>query len=423
MNGPAQRLLFAARPSALRVATPALSSHAFSTWASVPMGPKDPILGLNDGYLADKDARKVNVGVGAYRDEGGKPVVLKSVRTAEQKIIESGANHEYLPITGLKEFSELACDMIYGKGCSRPKAKTQVLSGTGGLRVGGEFFKQFLPGAEVYIPNPTWGNHKAIFTKSGVGWKEYRYLDRKDQTLDFSGMCEDLKAIPNGSVVLLHACAHNPTGVDPNLEQWKELSSLLKAKNVVPFFDSAYQGFASGDADKDAAAVRQFVADGHPVMCTQSFSKNFGLYSGRVGCLSLVCQDEEEMARVESQLKLVIRPMYSNPPAWGARVVSTVLKDPVLNPQWYAECKAMADRIQSVRAILRSELEKGSSGRNWAHITDQIGMFAYTGLTADHCAKLVSDHHIYLTSDGRISMAGVNPENAIYIAGCINKVL
>lgn len=393
-----------------------------TTWAEVPMGPKDPILGLTESFNADSDERKVSVGVGAYRDEGGVPYVLPSVKEAERRLIEAGGNREYLPITGLKQFNELACDMIYGADCDRPKAMAQVLSGTGGLRVGGEFIKNFAPGAPIYMPDPTWGNHKAIFAKAGVEARTYRYLDRETQGLDFAGLMEDISQIPEGAVVLLHACAHNPTGVDPSAEQWKEMSSVLKARNVIPFFDSAYQGFASGDADKDAQAVRQFVADGHPVMTTQSFSKNFGLYSDRVGCLSFVCEDADEVARVESQLKLLIRPMYSNPPATGARIVSTILGDSQLNAQWYAECKGMADRIIEARAELRSQLESQGSTRDWSHITDQIGMFAFTGLTSDQCAKMISDHHVYLTSDGRVSMAGVTKQNATYLASAMINV-
>ncbi len=391
---------------------------AASPWADVPEGPPDAILGLNVLFAADPDPRKLSVGVGAYRGADGKPFVLPSVRAAEEKLLEDGhrPNREYLPITGLAEFNDLACDMIYGAGCDVPKAQTQVLSGTGGLRVGAEFLKAFGGQSEIYMPDPTWGNHGAIFKRAGIVPKSYRYLDRTTQGLDFGAMMDDLKALPDGACVLLHACAHNPTGVDPSAEQWAEISALLKAKNAVPFFDSAYQGFASGDAEKDATAVRTFVRDGHPVMTTQSFSKNFGLYSDRVGCLSFVCADADEVARVESQLKLLIRPMYSNPPAGGARIVSTILNDPELNPQWYAECKAMADRIIEARAALRGHLEDGGSSHNWQHITDQIGMFAYTGLNKEQCDKMINDHHIYLTGDGRVSMAGVTLDNAPYIA-------
>ena len=226
-----------------------------SPWLNVPEGPPDAILGLNSLYAADEDPRKISVGVGAYRGSDGKPFVLPSVKEAEKQLIAQDLNREYLPITGLPTFNELACDMIYGKNRDVPLAKTQVLSGTGGLRVGGEFLKAFGNVNEIYMPDPTWGNHGDIFKRCGLESKTYRYLNRDAQCLDFDGMMEDLKNLPNNSAVLLHACAHNPTGVDPTSEQWAEISAVLKPKNCIPFFDSAYQGFASGDAEKDAKAV------------------------------------------------------------------------------------------------------------------------------------------------------------------------
>ena len=308
-----QLTLRSAATTTKTLATRALTTTttAASPWSNVVEGPPDAILGLNALFAADSDPRKLSVGVGAYRGGDGKPFVLPSVKEAEKQLIAQNLNREYLPITGLASFNELACDMIYGKDRTVPLAKTQVLSGTGGLRVGGEFLKAFGNVNEIYMPDPTWGNHGAIFKRCGLVPKTYRYLDRSAQSLDFSGMMEDLKNLPNNSAVLLHACAHNPTGVDPTPAQWAEISAVLKPKNCIPFFDSAYQGFASGDAEKDATAVRTFVADGHPVMTTQSFSKNFGLYSDRVGCLSFVCKDDEEIKRVDSQIKLLIRPMYS----------------------------------------------------------------------------------------------------------------
>jgi|TARA_B100000780_G_scaffold208226_1_gene148409 aspartate aminotransferase len=408
--------------TAIRTSSKRALSSTVSPWTNVELGPPDAILGLNSLFAADPDDRKLSVGVGAYRGADGKPFVLPSVKEAEKQLLAQNLNREYLPITGLASFNDLACDMIYGKDRDVPLAKTQVLSGTGGLRVGGEFLKAFGNVNEIYMPDPTWGNHAAIFKRCGLAPKTYRYLDRSAQSLDFSGMMEDLKALPNGAAVLLHACAHNPTGVDPNAEQWAEISALLKTKSCIPFFDSAYQGFASGDAEKDATAVRTFVSDGHPVMTTQSFSKNFGLYSDRVGCLSFVCKDDEEIQRVDSQLKLLIRPMYSNPPATGARIVSTVLESKTLNPQWYGECKAMADRIISARSELRGHLEGLGSVHNWQHITDQIGMFAFTGLDKAQCDAMINEHHIYLTGDGRVSMAGVTTSNAPYIAESIHNV-
>ena len=251
---------------------------------------------------------------------------------------------------------------------------------------------------------------------------KYRYYDATTSSLDFEGMMKDIQDIPSGTCVLLHACAHNPTGMDPTLEQWKELSETMKKRNLFPFFDCAYQGFASGDADKDAAALRMFVEEGHFIACIQSFSKNFGLYGHRVGALSVVGQDADEAARVVSQLKMVIRPMYSNPPRHGARIVSTILEDPQLAKDWAEQCHHMADRIFSMRKALRNSLEHLHVDRSWEHIVKQIGMFAYSGMTTEQVMEMRRKHHVYCTADGRISMAGVTSGNVDYIADAIYDV-
>ena len=259
---------------------------------------------------------------------------------------------------------------------------------------------------------------------AGLVPKQYRYYDEENIGLNFDGMCEDLRTAENGSLVLLHACAHNPTGIDPTKEQWKQLSVLMKEKKHVVLFDSAYQGFASGDADEDAYAVRQFVQDGHCLMLAQSFAKNFGLYGERVGALSVVCSDKEEKDRVLSQLKIIIRAMYSNPPIHGARIVKEILSDDELRSQWYQECKGMAERINGMRNRLREELEARNVGnRDWSHITDQIGMFCYSGLTQEQVSRMIENQHVYMTKDGRISMAGITPDNVSYVAESINAVL
>jgi aspartate aminotransferase, mitochondrial len=274
----------------------------------------------------------------------------------------------------------------------------------------------------IYVPNPTWGNHIPIFGNAGLEVRKYRYYDAAQSNLDFAGMVADLNEMPAGSCVLLHACAHNPTGMDPTLEQWKELSAICHQRKLLPFFDCAYQGFASGDAEKDAASVRMFVDDGHLIVMVQSFSKNFGLYGHRVGTLSVVAESETEANRVLSQMKMVIRPMYSNPPRHGARIVSTILSDPALTLQFQEQCKGMADRINTMRTVLRSRLEEGGSSKSWDHITKQIGMFAYSGMTKEQVTVLRDKHHIYCTLDGRISMAGVTSVNVDYIADAILDV-
>jgi aspartate aminotransferase, mitochondrial len=322
-------------------------------------------------------------------------------------------------------FIQCALQFGYGANSSAWQEKriqgVQALSGTGGLRVMGELLRKH-GHTHIYVPNPTWGNHIPIFANSGLEVRKYRYYDAAQSNLDFHGMVADLQNIPEKSCVLLHACAHNPTGMDPSIDQWKQLSDVCRSRQLLPFFDCAYQGFASGDAEKDAAAVRMFVEDGHLVAMVQSFSKNFGLYGHRVGTLSVVGTNAEEAQRVVSQMKVVIRPMYSNPPRHGARIVSTILNDPTLSQQFTEECRAMADRINTMRTVLRTQLEESGSNRAWDHITKQIGMFAYSGMTKEEVTLLRDRHHIYCTMDGRISMAGVTSGNVNYIADAIHDV-
>lgn len=394
-------------------------------WADIPMGPRDPIIGLTEAYLTDDFPNKVNVGVGAYRGDDGKPYVLPCVRKAEAKIQSLDMNHEYAGMVGEPEFVDLALKFVYGED-SKPLlenrvAGVQALSGTGGLRVFGEFLAKFGHSC-IYVPNPTWGNHKAIFTNANLEVKQYRYYDSESSSLDFDGLISDVKDIPEKSCILLHACAHNPTGMDPSMEQWAEISKIVKERNLLVFFDCAYQGFASGDARQDASAVRMFVEDGHHLAVVQSFSKNFGLYGQRVGALSVIGGDSEEAQAVLSQLKITIRPMYSNPPRHGARIVSTILSDEELTSEFIAQCKDMADRINSMRNSLRTNLENLGSNHSWDHITRQIGMFAYSGLSQEQVMALREKHHIYCTLDGRISMAGVTSKNVDYIANAIFDV-
>ncbi|KAI1087315.1 aspartate aminotransferase [Rostrohypoxylon terebratum] len=421
--------------SALRVATRQAASRrgsaitfqavrAGSTWASVPQGPP-AILGVTEAFKADSFKEKINLGVGAYRDDQGKPYVLPSVRAAEDAVIAKRLNKEYLGITGLPEFTKAAAQLAYGKGSSALDclAITQSISGTGALRIGGAFLSRWFPGAKtIYIPTPSWANHKAVFTDSGLKVEQYRYYDKNTIGLDFEGMVADIKAAPKGSLFLFHACAHNPTGVDPTPEQWKEISNVVKAQGHYAFFDMAYQGFASGNTDKDAFAVRYFVEQGHDIALAQSFAKNMGLYGERVGAFSIVASTPEEKKRVESQLKILVRPLYSNPPLHGARIASEILNNPALNQQWLGEVKGMADRIITMRALLKENLEKLGSSHDWSHITSQIGMFAYTGLDATAMEKLAKEHSVYATKDGRISVAGITSGNVGRLAEAIYKV-
>ncbi|KAJ2745611.1 aspartate transaminase aat1 [Coemansia sp. BCRC 34301] len=404
----------------------AATARCLSAWAQVEMGPPDAILGITEAYKRDPDARKINLGVGAYRTDAGKPYVLNSVAAAERKILQSSLDKEYLPITGLAKFTNAAAELAYGS--SSPAlgrvAVTQSISGTGALRIGGAFLQRFHASKAIYVPTPTWGNHGAVFRDCGLKVGGYRYFDPTTNGLNLPAMLDDIRALPRGSLVLLHACAHNPTGVDPTPEQWTEIQRVVEDCDHVAFFDMAYQGFASGDVDRDASALRSFVAasNGAPVLLAQSFAKNMGLYAERVGSFSVVGADSAERDRLLSQVKILVRPMYSNPPVHGARIAAEVLTDEALRQMWLGEVKDMAERIIRMRAALREKLEALGSKKPWNHITDQIGMFCYTGLTPAQVDRLANEFHVYLTRDGRVSIAGITSGNVEYLAESIHNV-
>lgn len=403
-------------------------------WNKVEMGPKDPILGVSEAFKADTDEKKLNLGVGAYRNDSGKPVVLPAVLEAQDRVnakYSQGQDNEYAPISGSPSFTKLSVELAYGKDSEDIKngnvSAIQTLSGTGALRLIGEYISRFANAGTaqrptVFLPNPTWGNHFPIFQDAGLPTDTYRYYDPNTKGLDFDGMVQDIQSMDAGSVVLLHACAHNPTGVDPTPAQWAGISTAAKEAGVFVIFDCAYQGFASGDCDRDVTAIRQFVADGHRVALCQSFAKNFGLYGQRVGCLSVLCDSAEERAKVDSQLKILARPIYSSPPLHGARIVEEILSDDALTVQWKGEVKEMAQRIIHMRTLLADGLKEQGSVHDWSHVTDQIGMFCFSGLTPDQVDKLTDDWHIYMTKNGRISMAGVTSENVSYLAEAVHAV-
>lgn len=417
----------------LSTAIPSTASGASITsrFSGVPQGPEDPILGVTIAYNADKSADKINLGVGAYRDDNGLPFVLSAVREAEKRLLARYLAMEYLPVIGHKPFIQKAIRLAYGEDnqyiSNNCVASIQTLSGTGACRMAGVLMSRFLRGDDgskplVLLPNPSWANHKPIFTDAGCQVGTYDYYDPKTKSLAFDSCIKSLSGAPEGSVVLLHACAHNPTGVDPNMEQWSEISSVMKNKRQLPLFDMAYQGFTSGDVDIDAGSLRQFVADGHRVVLAQSFSKNFGLYGHRVGCLSVLTDSVEEAAAVESQLKIIARPMYSNPPISGVRIVDEVLGDEALEESWRQEMKAMAERIMAVRRSLREGLNELGSEHNWDHVVNQNGMFCFSGLTKQQVEELKTKHSVYLSGNGRISMAGVTSKNCEYLANAMHQV-
>jgi aspartate aminotransferase len=354
--------------------------------------------------------------------------VLDSVRKAEDKLHSQLTDKEYLPITGLNDFLGLAAKLAYGAD-SRPLKENRVavvqsISGTGALRIGMEFCASFYPGVRaIYLPKPTWGAHPAIAEKAGLSVRRYRYFDDKTMGLNFEGLKADLEDAFDGSIILLHACAQNPTGVDPTPEQWKEIEEIVRRKHHLPFFDMAYQGFASGDVDRDAFALRYFVEQGHQVALCQSFAKNLGLYGERAGTFSMITSSPDEKERVVSQLKRVIRPLYSSPPLHPAQLVATILGDPELYAQWLGEVKKMADRIIDMREKLYNRLVELKTPGSWEHIKSQIGMFSFTGLSPEQVDNLGKYAHIWMTRDGRISMAGLNDHNIDYFAENVSKAI
>ncbi|KAH8254201.1 hypothetical protein KR032_008859, partial [Drosophila birchii] len=402
---------------------------AMSIFADVPKGPAIEVFALTAAFKDDTHPKKVNLSVGAYRTDAGVPWVLPVVRKTEISIASDEAvNHEYLPVTGLDTFTQAATELVLGADSPAIKEKrafgVQTISGTGALRVAADFLHTQLKRNVVYYSNPTWENHHKIFCDAGfTTLKSYRYWDQAQRQLDFKNMVADLNEAPPGAVIILHACAHNPTGIDPTQEQWKELADLMEKKKLFPLFDSAYQGFASGDPDRDAWAVRHFVERGFELFTCQSFAKNFGLYCERAGNLTVVQKHGATKAAVHSQLTLLIRGMYSNPPAYGARIVSKVLNTPALRQEWMQSIQTMSSRIREMRKALRDKLVALGTPGNWDHIVNQIGMFSYTGLNESQVRVLIDEYHIYLLKTGRINMCGLNNGNIDYVAKAIHAAV
>jgi aspartate aminotransferase len=398
-----------------------------SLFANVQEAPVDPILGTALAYKADSNPNKVNLGIGAYRTEEGATYVLNVVKKAEEKVLAKtgkGIDKEYMPVDGLAANKALTQKLIFGKADPRI-ATSQALSGTGALRIVGEFINWFLKDScpKVYVSAPTWGNHPTIFQKAGCTVEKYPYWDEKSRGFDFAGMMAHMDSAERGSAYLLHPCAHNPTGVDPTQEQWDKIIAKCIEKQFVPILDSAYQGYASGDLEYDRKAIEKFLASPLEMFVCQSFAKNLGLYGERIGAVHIVCNDEANAKRVLSQMKMIIRPMYSSPPCHGALLVNEILSDEALYNEWKVELKMMADRILKMRKMLRDSLEKKGTPGTWNHITDQIGMFSFTGLTVPQCEQRISKHHIYMLKTGRISLAGLNTKNVEYVATAIDDVV
>ncbi len=395
-------------------------------FSSVQLAPKDPIFGLTEAYNADQRPSKVNLGVGVYYTDEGKVPLLRAVLEAEKEVVAKEAPRAYIPIEGPNPYNSAVQNLLFGKDSALIQdgrvVTAECLGGTGALRVGGDFVKRLEPTAKAAISSPSWENHRGIFEAAGYDVLEYTYFDPKTRGVDFDGMVKSLESFPAKTLVILHACCHNPTGADLTKDQWQRIISICQQKQLIPFLDIAYQGFAEG-IEEDGAAVRMFADSGMSFFVSSSFSKSFSLYGERVGALSIVTQSKEESARVLSQLKRVIRTNYSNPPTHGAAIVATVLNSPKLRQMWEDELAQMRDRIKSMRHGLKDKLAAAGVSQDFSFIEAQRGMFSYSGLTSDQVAKLQEQDGIYALSTGRICVAALNTKNIDRVAQAIAQVL
>lgn len=392
----------------------------------VTQAPADPILGLTEEFRKDTRTDKINLGAGIYKDEAGATPILHCVKQAEQRLVDQEKTKNYLSIEGTADYGRLVQELIFGAGhdiVTGKRAKTaQAPGGTGALRNGAEFLAHQHLATKVWISNPTWVNHFQVFRLAGLETAEYRYYDAATHGLDFSGMLDSLKQAQPGDVVLLHACCHNPTGIDLNAEQWDTLAKFMQEHKLLPFFDFAYQGFAVG-VEEDAIGIRTFARYFREFLIASSFSKNFGLYNERVGAITLVADSQDVAERAFSQMKIAIRANYSNPPAHGAAIVTTVLTDPALKAQWLDEVEDMRARIRDMRELLVAKLQAKGIAQDFSFIAEQNGMFSFSGLNKDQVAKLKAEHGIYIVGSGRISVAGITRSNIDALVDGIVAVL
>ena len=397
-----------------------------SLFSDVPLAPRDPILGLTEAFLADPNPGKVNLGVGVYQDETGKLPLLGCVREAENRLAATVRPRGYLPIDGLAAYDADVKALVFGADAAAVAegrvVTVQALGGTGALKIGADFLRRLNPDATVLISDPSWENHQALFERAGFTVATYRYYDEAAHGVDVPGMIADLRAAAPGTIVVLHACCHNPTGYDLAPSDWDQVIDAVRDAGLVPFLDMAYQGFADG-LDEDGAVVRKFAEAGLTCLVSTSFSKSFSLYGERVGALSIVCADAAEATRVLSQLKIVVRTNFSNPPTQGAAIVATVLGDPDLRAQWESELGGMRDRIKGMRRRLVDGLVAAGIETDMSFITRQVGMFSYSGLTKEQMVALREQHGVYGTDKGRICVAALNEGNVDRVCRAIAAVL
>jgi aromatic-amino-acid transaminase len=397
-----------------------------SLFSAVEMAPRDPILGLNEQFNADTNPAKVNLGVGVYFDDNGKLPLLKCVQAAEKTMMEKPTARGYLPIDGIVAYDNAVKALVFGADSepvtSGRVATVQAIGGTGGLKIGADFLKKVSPNAKVLISDPSWENHRALFTNAGFEVDTYAYYDAVKRGVNFEGFLASLNAAAPGTIIVLHACCHNPTGYDITHSQWDQVIAVIKAKELTPFLDMAYQGFGYGISE-DGAVIQKFVAAGLNFFVSTSFSKSFSLYGERVGGLSVLCKDKEETGRVLSQLKIVIRTNYSNPPTHGGAVVAAVLGNPELRTLWEQELGEMRVRIKAMRQKLVDGLKAAGVKQDMSFITSQIGMFSYSGLSKDQMVRLRDEFGVYGTDTGRMCVAALNSKNIDYVCASIAKVM
>ena len=397
-----------------------------SLFTAVEMAPRDPILGLNEQFAADTNPNKVNLGVGVYFDDNGKLPLLECVQSAEKAMMDKPSARGYLPIDGIAAYDAAVKSLVFGADSepvtSGRVATVQGIGGTGGLKIGADFLKKISPNAKVMISDPSWENHRALFTNAGFQVDSYAYYDAEKRGVNFEGMLASLNAAAAGTIVVLHACCHNPTGYDITAAQWDQVIAAVKAKSLTPFLDMAYQGFGHG-IQEDGAVIGKFVAAGLNFLVSTSFSKSFSLYGERVGALSVVCIDKEECVRVLSQLKIVIRSNYSTPPIHGGAVVAAVLTNPEWRATWEKELSEMRVRIKAMRQKLVDGLKAAGVKQDMSFITTQIGMFSYSGLNKDQMVRLRSEFGGYGTDTGRMCVAALNSKNIDYVCRAIAKVI
>ncbi|KAK6458043.1 aspartate aminotransferase [Scheffersomyces xylosifermentans] len=422
-----------------RVPVRAFSSlnNQLKAWSEIPLAPPDKILGISEAYVADANTNKINLGVGAYRDNTGKPIIFPSVKKAEQVLLELEKEKEYTGITGSKKFQNAVKNFVFNNSNKDPNGKqlidsgrivtAQTISGTGSLRVIGDFLNRFYTNKKILVPKPTWANHVAVFKDAGLTPEFYAYYETSKNDLDFENLKKSLTSQDDGSIVLLHACCHNPTGMDLTVEQWDEVLQIIQDKGFFPLIDMAYQGFASGNPYKDINLIRrinELVAQDKIksyALC-QSFAKNMGLYGERTGSISIITESADASKAIESQLKKLIRPIYSSPPIHGSKIVEIIFDEQYnLLESWLSDLDKVVGRLNTVRSKLYENLDK--TNYNWDHLLKQRGMFVYTGLSSEQVIELREKYSVYATEDGRFSISGINDNNVKYLADAINAVV